>query len=67
MIKNLVLRGLPSLTLAVLPLSSTAPASHSAPAPTHVATAAGPAGGRAPLPLFDAIDQLPVAAEHREG
>ncbi|MFJ3176446.1 HNH endonuclease family protein [Streptomyces roseus] len=28
---------------------------------------AGPAGVRTPLPLFDAIDRLPVAAEHREG
>lgn len=28
---------------------------------------AGLAGARAPLPLFEAINQLPVAAEHREG
>ncbi|MFE2142205.1 hypothetical protein ACFXA3_10705 [Streptomyces sp. NPDC059456] len=29
--------------------------------------AAGPAGLRSPLPLFEAIDRLPIAAEHREG
>lgn len=28
---------------------------------------AGPSGVRAPLPLFEAIDRLPVAVEHREG
>ncbi|MGW5399616.1 hypothetical protein [Streptomyces sp. NPDC003952] len=31
------------------------------------AAARGAAGVRAPLPLFEAIDRLPVAAEHREG
>lgn len=62
-----MLRGLPALTLTVLPLLTAAPAAHSAPAQTRVATAAEPAGVRAPPPLFAAIDQLPVAAEHREG
>ncbi|WP_435860243.1 hypothetical protein [Streptomyces roseus] len=67
MIKNLMLRSLPALALAVMPLLTAAPAAHSAPAPTHVASAAGPAGMRAPLALFDAIDRLPVAAEHCQG
>nr|WP_324617094.1 HNH endonuclease family protein [Streptomyces sp. NRRL F-2747] len=70
MIKNLMLRGLPALALCALPLLTTAPAAHSAPTATTgpaAALAAGPAALRAPLPLFDAIDRLPVAAEHREG
>ncbi|MFJ6053675.1 HNH endonuclease family protein [Streptomyces sp. NPDC092307] len=61
-----MLRGLPALALCTLPLLA-APAAHSAPAATDVAGAAAPAGGRAPLPLFEAIDRLPVAVEHREG
>ncbi|MEV6735090.1 HNH endonuclease family protein [Streptomyces sp. NPDC051364] len=71
MIKNLMLRGLPALTLAALPLLTTAPASHAAdlrPAPAASSPAApGAPGVRAPLSLFDAIDQLTVAEEHREG
>ncbi|MGW2997554.1 HNH endonuclease family protein [Streptomyces sp. NPDC001193] len=53
-----------------LPLFTAAPAAHSAPTATPApatALAAGPAGLRAPLPLFEAIDRLPVAVEHREG
>ncbi|MFJ3914421.1 HNH endonuclease family protein [Streptomyces vinaceus] len=67
--KNLLLRGLPALALCALPLLA-APAAHSAPAATAApadALAAGPSGQRAPVPLFEAIDRLPVAAEHREG
>ncbi|MFE5766656.1 HNH endonuclease, partial [Streptomyces sp. NPDC056492] len=70
MIKNLMLRGLPALALCTLPLFTAAPAAHSAPTATAVPAAAragGPAGLRAPMPLFEAIDQLPVAVEHREG
>ncbi|MFG2986994.1 hypothetical protein ACGFYQ_38080 [Streptomyces sp. NPDC048258] len=74
MIKNLMLRGLPALTLAALPLLTTAPASHAAGMrPTAAATVAsspavpGAPGVRAPLPLFEAIDLMPVAEEHREG
>ncbi|WP_329201850.1 MULTISPECIES: hypothetical protein [unclassified Streptomyces] len=76
MIKNLMRRGLPALALAVLPLLSTAPASHAAGFPAAAAGGAfapgapgvsGAAGVRAPLSLFEAIDRLPVAEEHREG
>ncbi|MFI5642721.1 HNH endonuclease [Streptomyces goshikiensis] len=68
MIKNLMLRGLPALALCALPLLA-APAAHSAPAATVSAATgvSGPAGARVPLPLFEAIDRLPVAVEHREG
>ncbi|MFJ9080675.1 HNH endonuclease family protein [Streptomyces sp. NPDC102278] len=70
MTKNLVLRGLPALALCALPLLA-ATAAHSAPVAATAAPSAagetGPAGARAPLPLFEAIDQLPVAVEHREG
>nr|WP_051806593.1 hypothetical protein [Streptomyces sp. NRRL F-2747] len=73
MIKNLLRRGLPALALAVLPLLTTAPASHAmevrpAAAATVVSAPAVPGapGVRAPLPLFEAIDQLPVAEEQRE-
>ncbi|MFF9011070.1 HNH endonuclease family protein [Streptomyces goshikiensis] len=64
-----MLRGLPALALCALPVLA-APDAHSAPAPTAARATtgvAGPAGVRAPLPLFDAIDRLPVAVEHREG
>ncbi|MFE9637058.1 hypothetical protein [Streptomyces sp. NPDC006463] len=74
MIKNLMLRSLPALTLAALPLLTTAPASHAAgPRPAAAATVASPPAKpgaravRAPLPLFEAIDQLSVADEHRDG
>ncbi|MFI1155065.1 HNH endonuclease family protein [Streptomyces sp. NPDC020817] len=65
-----MLRGLPALALCTLPLFTAAPAAHSAPTATAApaaALAAGPARLRAPMPLFEAIDRLPVAAEHREG
>ncbi|MFJ3882418.1 HNH endonuclease family protein [Streptomyces sp. NPDC090077] len=62
-----MLRGLPALALYTLPLLAAAPSAHSAPTQDRVATTAGPAGARAPLPLFEAIDRLPVAPEHREG
>ncbi|MEV0446050.1 hypothetical protein AB0I84_36845 [Streptomyces spectabilis] len=58
MIKNL-LRGLPALALAALPLLTTAPSAHAVP----TASSAEPVA----LPLFAAIDQLPVADEQREG
>ncbi|MFE9846620.1 HNH endonuclease family protein [Streptomyces goshikiensis] len=63
-----MLRGLPALALCALPLLA-APAAHSAPAATVSAATgvSGPAGARVPLPLFEAIDRLPVAVEHREG
>ncbi|MFC6834469.1 HNH endonuclease family protein [Streptomyces goshikiensis] len=64
-----MLRGLPALALCAIPLLA-APTAHSAPAATTGLAAtgmAGPAGVRAPLPLFEAIDRLPVAVEHREG
>ncbi|WP_324609449.1 HNH endonuclease family protein [Streptomyces sp. NRRL S-378] len=68
MIKNLMRHGLPALTLCALPLLASTPTAHSAPAdPVRGPAAGGPAGVRAPLPLYEAIDQLPVAAEHREG
>ncbi|MFB7784066.1 HNH endonuclease family protein [Streptomyces vinaceus] len=63
-------RGLPALALCTLPLFTAAPAAHSAPTATAAPAAAltaGPARLRAPMPLFEAIDRLPVAAEHREG
>ncbi|MGW2997013.1 hypothetical protein ACWDA9_36755 [Streptomyces sp. NPDC001193] len=69
MIKKLMLRGLPALALCTLPVLA-APAAHSAPSATAAPMTAGAAGQavlRAPLPLFEAIDQLPVAIEHREG
>ncbi|WUO94628.1 hypothetical protein OG827_01005 [Streptomyces sp. NBC_00272] len=61
MIKNLMLRGLPALTLCTLSLFTAAPAAHSAPTDTMTRTdtrATGPAGAPAPLPLFEAIDRL---------
>ncbi|MFF4371476.1 HNH endonuclease family protein [Streptomyces sp. NPDC001594] len=63
-----MLRGLPVLALCALPLSAAAPAAYSSPVgPSSPAAVAGPAAARAPLPLFEAIDQLTVAPEHREG
>ncbi|KMO95659.1 HNH endonuclease family protein [Streptomyces roseus] len=65
-----MLRGLPALALCTLPLFTAAPAAHSAPTVTAAPAAAltgGPAGLRAPMPLFEAIDRLPVGVEHREG
>ncbi|UUU45159.1 GmrSD restriction endonuclease domain-containing protein [Streptomyces sp. NBC_00162] len=70
MIKNLLQRGLPALALAALPLLTTTPAAHATgaqPAVSAVFGIAGAPGVRAPLPLFEAIDQIPVADEHREG
>ncbi|OEJ35349.1 HNH endonuclease family protein [Streptomyces subrutilus] len=64
-----MLRGLPALALCALPLLAT-PAAYSAPAETagRAGTAAvGPVRMRAPLPLFEAIDRLPNAVEHRAG
>ncbi|MFD9474873.1 HNH endonuclease family protein [Streptomyces goshikiensis] len=68
MLKNLLRRGLPGLALACLPVLSSAPVAHPhALPPTAVVAAAGAPGLRAPLPLFEAIDMIPVAPEHREG
>ncbi|MFI5866362.1 hypothetical protein [Streptomyces sp. NPDC051546] len=81
MINNLLRRGLPALALAALPLLTTTALPAAAHTPNaaaayptghaltrSTATAApGAAGVRAPLPLVEAIDRLPVAAEHREG
>ncbi|MFJ5548663.1 HNH endonuclease family protein [Streptomyces sp. NPDC093225] len=62
-------RGLPALALATLPLLSTgAPATSAEPPRTApLPTAVGSAGHREPLPLFEAIDRIPVADEQRAG
>ncbi|MEV7526170.1 hypothetical protein [Streptomyces sp. NPDC091371] len=79
MINTLLCRGLPALALAALPLLTTSiPAAANTTAASQMpftghasgqgsAGAPGAAGVRAPLPLFEAIDRLPVAVEHREG
>ncbi|WP_328741339.1 HNH endonuclease family protein (plasmid) [Streptomyces erythrochromogenes] len=74
MIKNLMRHGLPALAFTALPLLAPAvPATAAATAKEGSAvteTAVGPAGAaavRAPVPLFEAIDRLPVAEEHRAG
>ncbi|MFF4450816.1 HNH endonuclease family protein [Streptomyces sp. NPDC001502] len=73
MIIKLMRRGLPALALAALPLlATTLPAAADTPATkkttlTELVPVQGTAGVRAPLPLFEAIDRLPVAEEHRAG
>ncbi|MEU4999301.1 HNH endonuclease family protein [Streptomyces sp. NPDC021622] len=70
MIKNLLQRGLPALALAALPLLTTSPAAHATsaqPATPRAFGTAGAPGVRAPLPLSEAIDQIPVADEQRDG
>ncbi|WP_331745931.1 hypothetical protein [Streptomyces virginiae] len=71
MIKDFMRRGLPALTLAALPLlTAGVPTAHAGPVrATAPSTAGAPttAGLRAPLPLFEAIDRIPVADEQREG
>nr|WSX47683.1 hypothetical protein OG409_01055 [Streptomyces sp. NBC_00974] len=79
MINNLLRRGLPALALATLPLlATTFPAAANTTTVKEIsftdhgpvrsaAGSPGTAGARAPLSLFEAIDRLPVAAEHREG
>ncbi|MGW4506831.1 HNH endonuclease family protein [Streptomyces sp. NPDC004436] len=74
MIKNLMRRGLPALALTALPLLGAAvPATAAATAKeglTVTETAVGRVGTapmRGPLPLFEAIDRLPVTEEHRAG
>ncbi|MFI5987782.1 HNH endonuclease family protein [Streptomyces sp. NPDC051555] len=70
MIKNLLQRGLPALALAALPVLAISPAAHAAgthPAATAGAPAAGALALRAPLPLYEAVDLIPVADEQREG
>ncbi|MEU9189182.1 hypothetical protein AB0D14_32495 [Streptomyces sp. NPDC048484] len=74
MIKNLMRYGLPVLALAALPLLTT-----TVPATAHTTTAeglattqtavgaAGMTAVRERLPLFEAIDRIPVAEEHRAG
>ncbi|MEU3322042.1 HNH endonuclease family protein [Streptomyces sp. NPDC006785] len=62
-------RALPALALAALPVLATplpaaADAPHAQQAPLRGAP--GPSG-QVLLPLFEAIDQIPVAAEHRDG
>ncbi|ROQ23599.1 hypothetical protein EDD98_7548 [Streptomyces sp. PanSC19] len=68
MIINLMRRALPALALATLPVLATslpaaADVSH---APQPLRGAPGPSA-RVLLPLFEAIEQIPIAAEHREG
>ncbi|WP_420718769.1 HNH endonuclease family protein [Streptomyces sp. XY413] len=72
--KKLLRRGLPVLALAALPLlASAVPAAANVPAPSiqsvarEVPDAAGASAVRAPVLLFEAIDRLPVAEEHRAG
>ncbi|MEU3317116.1 HNH endonuclease family protein [Streptomyces sp. NPDC006662] len=68
MIKNLLRRGLPAVALCALPLLASAPTAHSAStAPARATAPAGSVSLRAPLPLYEAIDRLPVAPEHRDG
>ncbi|AYV32846.1 hypothetical protein EES41_39430 (plasmid) [Streptomyces sp. ADI95-16] len=60
-----VSRGLPDRALdGLCPPSAVVVTEERAEPATGVA---GPARVRAPLPLFEAIDRLPVAVEHREG
>ncbi|MFD3907991.1 HNH endonuclease [Streptomyces sp. CB04723] len=76
MITNLMRRGLPALVFAALPLlAATVPATAGT-TPTHelsrglYGAAAVPVSARgqlAPLPLLEAVEQIPVAAEQREG
>lgn len=72
-ITNLMRRGLPALTLAALttlPLLAAAPAVHAAPTRTAVSQASDAPGvpaRRVQLGLTEAIEQLPVAVEHRAG
>ncbi|MFE5591208.1 HNH endonuclease family protein [Streptomyces sp. NPDC056549] len=68
MITNLIGRALPVLALAALPLlatplSAAADVSH---AQQPLRGASGPSA-QVLLPLFDAIEYIPIAAEHREG
>ncbi|MEV6358336.1 hypothetical protein [Streptomyces hydrogenans] len=64
MITNLMRRGLPALLLATLPLlPASLPATAAAPEPLPAAGAAE----QVMATLYDAIDRLPIAAEHREG
>lgn len=69
-------RGLPAFAFAALPLlAGTLPAAATAPGSELTATshmseppfAGGPGGRLAPLPLFEAIDRIPVALEQRDG
>ncbi|MGW6557640.1 hypothetical protein [Streptomyces hydrogenans] len=67
-------RSLPALLLAALPLlpaSLPAAADSATPSKASGSVPAPLAGARAPeqvmATLFDAIDRLPIAAEHREG
>ncbi|MFF3750579.1 HNH endonuclease family protein [Streptomyces sp. NPDC002018] len=66
-------RGLPALalaTLTALPFLAATPAVHAAPAQTAATRAAGTTAApasRVQLGLFEAIEQLPVAVEHRAG
>ncbi|AJF70311.1 HNH endonuclease family protein [Streptomyces vietnamensis] len=75
MITNLMRRALPVLALATVPVLTTAlpaaatvPAAQSAPL-AQQGSLQDSAGLPTPvlMPLFEAIDQIPVAAEHREG
>ncbi|MFE5489009.1 HNH endonuclease family protein [Streptomyces virginiae] len=67
MIKNLTQRSLPALALAALALLTTAPAAHASGSQHLAADTTGVAATRAPLPLFEAIDRIPVADEQRVG
>lgn len=57
------MRGWAALALA-LPLLATAPAAHATSTPQAAPVVPS---ARTALPLFDAIDRIPVAEEHREG
>jgi hypothetical protein len=73
---SLMRRGLPALALTALPLLATPAASAGTPLPTEepsfttyapAQTPHGVPGARRSLGLFEAIDRLPVAEEHRQG
>ncbi|HEY9327014.1 MAG TPA: HNH endonuclease family protein [Streptomyces sp.] len=75
---SLMRRGLPALALAALPLLASPASATALTAPTPASERpftsyspaqppAGAPGALAVLPLFDAIDRLPVAEEQREG
>ncbi|MFC9585959.1 hypothetical protein ACFVJ8_24455 [Streptomyces yangpuensis] len=67
MIKNLMQRGLPALALAALPLLTTAPTAHATGAQHPAIVSVSAPAARAPPPLFEAIDRIPVADEQRAG
>lgn len=75
MITTLVRRAVPALLLAATPALTPLPATATTPAVPSASftpraalpdTAGSPTRTRVMLPLFEAVEQIPVAAEHRE-